>query len=97
VRFYPDKKLMEKLDPSHKYESNWNRYSHVHYTLIHEKTKFENPAPDNLHIQLEYSQLNKLNVKYVLTNRELDTEFGNSFKLIYGSDLDGNRIYQYDR
>lgn len=96
VRFYPDKTLMAKIDPKNEFETEWNRYAHVHYTLIDSETIMENPAPDNLHIYLNVKDLAKLKIKNILTNRELDSLFGNQIKLIYGPDLDGNRIYSFE-
>lgn len=96
VRFYPDLTLMSIIDPNKQFENEWNRYAHVHYTLVESETSMVNPAPDNLHINLSVSKLDDLKVKYILSNRELDKFFGSRFKLIYGPDLDGNRIYQFE-
>ncbi|HEM6262147.1 TPA: hypothetical protein U2D44_001027 [Streptococcus suis] len=95
VRFYPDITLMTLLDPNKHFENEWNRYAHVHYTLVLAETSMGNPAPDNLHVNLSVDKLDELNIKYILSNRDLNREFGERFKLIYGPDLDGNRIYQF--
>lgn len=96
VRFYPDITLMTILDPDKRFETEWNRYAHVHYTLVSTETTMVNPAPDNLHVNLSVYKLDDLNVKYILSNRDLSSEFGDRFQLIYGPDLDGNRIYQFN-
>lgn len=96
VRFYPDVTLMSILDPQNQFENEWNRYAHIHYTLVGEETSMTNPAPDNLSISLSVDKLDELKVKYILSNRELDVLFGSKFQLIYGPDRDGNRIYQFN-
>lgn len=95
VRFYPDKKLMRVLDPTNEMEQAWNRYSHMQIFLTSEKTKMEVPVPDVLNMQLNQSDLTKLKVGYIISFRDLTAEFGSNYKMIYGPDKDGNRIYQY--
>lgn len=95
VRFYPDFSLMESIDTDKKYKTQWNRYAHIRYLLTEEPTYMSNPSPDVLHIELNISQLTKLKVKYILTNRNLTDLFGRNFKKIYGSDGDGNMIFQF--
>ncbi|MCI5870806.1 MAG: hypothetical protein SOZ69_03030 [Streptococcus sp.] len=96
VRFYPDLKLMKKLDPKNQFETNWNRYSHLNYILTTEETKMTNPSPDSLSIQLNVKSLDSLEVDYILTNRDLVSLFGSDkFSKVYGADQDGNMIFQY--
>ncbi|MFI3125163.1 hypothetical protein ODU07_06650 [Streptococcus suis] len=94
VRFYPDINLMRKIDSENKFENYWNRYAHIHFILIEDETYMENPAPDNLKIHLNVDEIKNLDVKYVLTNRDLEAQFGNQFRKIYGPDLDGNIIFK---
>ncbi|WMB28353.1 hypothetical protein N1496_01590 [Streptococcus didelphis] len=95
VRFYPDIKLMRLLDPNNKKQNIWNRYAHMQVFLTKDKTNMQAPVPDVLNIQLSTEELSRLNVNYVLTHRNLQEEFGDSFQRVYGPDLDGNSIYHY--
>ncbi|MGT2828115.1 hypothetical protein AB6M97_03745 [Streptococcus hillyeri] len=95
IRFYPDLQLMKMIDSKGSMENQWNRYSHMKYVLTDEATTMANPFPDVLSIQLNVNQLDELNVKYVLTTRDLDNEYGNKFILIY-RDADNNKIYRLE-
>lgn len=95
VRFYPDIELMKALDPTSEMEEQWNRYSHMRYLLVDEETSMENPSPDVLKINLAVEDLEKLQVRYIISNRNLPELFGeNRFRQVYGPDLDGNRIFE---
>ena len=95
VRFYPDKSEMTQLDPSHRYEQQWNRYSHIKPTITANQDTMSNSAPDILDMQMSLASLNRMGIRYVLSSRDLQAEFGDSFRLVYGPDKDGNRIYRY--
>ena len=88
---------MNQLDPNHKMEKYWNRYSHMQVFLTKDNLTMDSPVPDVLTIHLNESGLSKTKVKYILSYRDLNKEFGNDFKLIYGPDKDGNSIYQYTK
>lgn len=94
VRFYPDRQLMSKIDKQNQYEDVWNRYAHLKYSLTNENTSMTTPVPDNVNINLNINELKDLNVKYILTTRDLNKEFGSSFTEIY-QDNDNNRIFEY--
>ena len=94
VRFYPDKQLMTKIDKQNQYEEVWNRYAHLKYSLTNENTSMTTPVPDNVNINLNVNELKDLKIKYVLTTRDLNKEFGSSFTEIY-HDNDNNRIFEY--
>lgn len=96
VRFYPDEKLMSKIDSSHEHEVIWNRYSHMRYTLTTDSTTMSNPAPDAVLINLNVNELDKLGIDYILTTRPLEQIFNDKFQKIY-QDKDGNYIYQYNK
>ncbi|GAA5394319.1 DUF7657 domain-containing protein [Streptococcus uberis] len=96
VRFYPDKTLMHKLDTRNSYENAWNRYSHMQVFLTKNETRMEAPVPDVLNVQLGLDKLDSLHVKYVLTHRDLEKEYGSKFQVIYGPDKDGIRIFRID-
>ncbi|MFU2164215.1 hypothetical protein ACMZ6Z_05355 [Streptococcus pluranimalium] len=94
VRFYPDIKLMSKLDPENKMENSWNRYSHMHMLLINSETEMSvGEAPDVLEVNLNLDDFKKIGGDFIITNRELSNQVSSNFKKIY-ADKDGNRIYQ---
>ena len=94
VRFYPDVKLMSILDPNKKFEDDWNRYAHMRVTLTPDDSSMRvGSAQDILDISLSIHDLQKLNVSYVLTTRNLTELYGNNFELIY-NDKDNNNIYR---
>lgn len=95
VRFYPDENLMNILDKEDNYEQYWNRYAHIRINIISSKTTMDNSSPDSLNIHLDDDSLAKLNVRYIISHRQLDNLFGSTFKKIYGPDKDGNMIYYY--
>lgn len=94
VRFYPDKALMKQLDPENKMEEAWNRYAHMRAEIINGETTMNvGPAPDVLEMKLNEKDLQKLNVRYILTNRPLSQLYGQQFEQIY-NDLNGNFIFK---
>lgn len=95
VRFYPDNDLMNKLDEENRMENFWNRYAHMRVDITEAETTMDNPAPDAVSIHLDDDDLDDLKVTYVLTNRDLEQLFVAKFKLLYGPDKDGNRIYRF--
>lgn len=94
VRFYPDTMLMSKIDQKHSFESIWNRYSHLHYNIVPQKTNMSLLAPDSIEIDLNIEKLKELKVEYILTTRPLDTIFTDKFKKVYQG-KDGNYIFRY--
>ncbi len=97
VRFYPDVKLMKKLDPKSENEESWNRYAHMQIFLTNDKSKMEAPVPDVLNLLLNKNQLDNLHVQYILSHRNLNKDFSKEFYKIYGPDMDGNYIFQYKK
>lgn len=96
VRFYPDTKLMEILDSTGEQKDVWNRYAHTKITLIDTDTTLSaEESPDILNISLNYQELQRIGIDYIITSRDLNQMFGERFVLVYGPDLDGNRIYHF--
>lgn len=70
---YPTLDRWKKLDPSGKYEDVYNRYAHIVIQLKKNKqTKFKLLAPDRFQINLNIQDLEKLDVKYILSRQNLE-------------------------
>ena len=70
---YPDLERWEKIDPLGKYEEVYNRYAHINVDINFEQepSSFELSQFDIFHVNLRYSDLELLNVKYILTDQEI--------------------------
>jgi hypothetical protein len=98
VNFVPDLNAWEKLDPQHKHENIYNRYSNTNVNLVHAKTNFELKAADSFTINMNVDDLSVYNVKYIFTNRDLvplKTEKVN-FTQIAEPEKAGWRIFKVD-
>ncbi len=70
---YPNMDTWHKIDPEGKYQDIYNRYAHIHMDISEDETKFELNAPDNFTVTLTQSDLEKLNISYILSNKALST------------------------
>ncbi|MFQ7235836.1 MAG: hypothetical protein ACLRPU_13240, partial [Enterococcus hulanensis] len=98
VRFYPDMKMWHKIDPKHKNEEIYNRYAHVRAFVVAEPTKFRLDRPDNFTVNINFTDLKKLGVKYVISNDRGLEDYNPlnyaQFEEIYGPDKDKWSIYR---
>ena len=90
TNLYPNLKLWHKIDKQKKYENIYNRYAHIIINLTEDNTSFELIQPDLFKLNLNYYDLNKLNVKYIYSNKKIETNNIN-IKNIY--DNDNSYIY----
>ena len=86
TNYLPNLKLYHSLDSKKKYENVYNRYEHVVVNLVDEKTNFELNYADSITINLNYSDVCKVGVDYLVTTSD-DTSKFDSFKKIYGNKL----------
>lgn len=80
TNYYPNEELMETLfgeEGKEKVKEIYNRYAHILVNIIKEETNLELVISDTYRINLNYKQLKDLNVKYVLSSRDL-SEFSDS-------------------
>ena len=101
--YYPDKKMMEIIDPDHEFENMWNQYAHIDMRLS---------ADDNIVSQYDFEQgydlggtyrilyvnletAKKLGVKYIFTKYDVPSEYitVGAVEKIYSNDVDGWDIY----
>ncbi|OJG46760.1 hypothetical protein RV04_GL000007 [Enterococcus hermanniensis] len=97
VRFYPDMKLWEKIDPKHKHEDVYNRYAHVRAFVTADKTKFHLDRPDNFTVNINFTDCKKLGIDYVISKRPLEDYNALNyaqFERVYGPDKDSWSIYK---
>lgn len=92
---YPAIERWYLLDEDASDEEIYNRYAHITINLTHDETRFEPPeTPDVFTLSLNPSDLQKLNVKYIMSFRDL-SEFNSPDVQFQMLDEVGNfRIYQ---
>ena len=91
---YPNMDFYYKLDENKTNEEIYNRYANLEIKLTNEKTSFENPYDDQVHIKLNKNDVCKLDVNYIgsltdISNYESEKV---SFKELYHLD----NIYLYE-
>ncbi len=94
TNLYPNMNFYSKIDKDKKNENIYNRYAHLEIKLTNEKTSFENPYEDQVHINLNKEDICKLDVNYIgsLTNISNYESKKVSFKELYHLD----NIYLYE-
>lgn len=95
VNFYPDYGKWKILDPDGKYDNIYNRYVHMITTMNNDQREFlPGPTADTMKLNLSYDDAEKLQVRYLLTAGELETQ-DDRYKKIY-DDSEGN-YFIYER
>ena len=70
---YPDIERWRLLDPDRKNEDIYNRYAHIPIDLISgTKSSFELLYPDSFKVKVSVNDMEKLEVKYILSHNELE-------------------------
>ena len=88
INVYPNLELWSKVDEDGKYTDVYNRYAQIQANLTEEETKFELLVPDVFVVSLNYKDLNRLNVDYLLSTTEYNYE---NLEFVKG----GNGYYIY--
>lgn len=88
TNLYPNLKLWSKIDKKGKYENIYNRYAHIIIELTNEETSFELIQPDLIKINLNYADINILDINYIYSNKviDVDKKYGINFIKIYEED-----------
>lgn len=96
TNIYPNLKLWENFDKKSKNVDIYNRYAHVIISLTDKKTSFKLSAQDLIRLNLNYKDIDLLNVDYIVCDQKIDApkKYKNNFKKIY--EEDGMYIYQYN-
>ncbi|WP_407432206.1 hypothetical protein [Methanobrevibacter sp.] len=94
VNVYPDLDKWHVIDPNGQYEDVYNRYAHFIVDFQNEtNTTFNLVSADLIHINMNVNDLEKLNVSYISTPKDLE-QFSNgniTFEKIY--EKDSYKIY----
>ena len=94
VNVYPDLDKWHVIDPNGQYEDVYNRYAHITVDFQNEtNTTFNIVSADLIHINMNVNDLEKLNVSYISTPKDLE-QFSNgniTFEKIY--EKDSYKIY----
>lgn len=72
VNIYPNIDLWKKIDTNGQYETIYNRYANINIDITQDNTTFELKAPDNFKVNLNYHDLDTLDIDYVLSHKELN-------------------------
>lgn len=89
TNFFPNFELWEKIDPENKYKEYWNRYAHVKISIVNQDTTVDLPQPDSLNLNLNSSDLCKLDISYIISpngNLEKNSNYKVKIENIYNED-----------
>ena len=95
TNIYPNLDLWEKLDHDNKYEDIYNRYSHIKLNLTEEETSFSLVQNDYMEINMNYSELEKINIKYLISNKKINIPDDYLDKINLVNRHDNIYIYEY--
>ena len=88
TQVYPNREFYETLfkDNPNKdeYEKIWNRYHHLKVQITYGETRVKLVADDYVELFLNYMDLNKFNIRYIITTKNLNLEkpYGNFKELL---------------
>lgn len=102
--YYPDKEMMEIIDPKHEYENMWNQYAHIdmrltdgenYITQYDKETDMTLSGVDRI-VYINIDTARKLNIKYIFTKYDVPTEYEKSGQVVklYKNDIDMWTIYK---
>ena len=92
TNIYPNIEMYENIlgENAEKQKEIYNRYAHVNCKIINEESNIELLFADNISINLNYNDLEKLGVQYILS-KDIDINADE-----YGLDVDFEEIYEED-
>lgn len=86
---YPNLKLFELLlgDEAESQKQSYNRYEHMNINITDERTHIELPAADNMLIWLNYHDLEKLEIDYIVVKNDINERgYDMQFEELYNED-----------
>lgn len=89
VNFYPDFAKWEELDEHKENYEYYNRYLHMNFKLTNKKTNFNLITDDNLEININPRDLEKIDVKYLLAPYDVSNTLEDNdvdFETLYNED-----------
>lgn len=86
---YPNLELFELLlgENAEAQKQSYNRYEHMNINITDDQTHIELPAADNMLIILNYHDLEKLDIDYIVVKNDINER---------GYDMDFEQIYEED-
>lgn len=86
---YPNLELFELLlgENAEPQRQSYNRYEHMNINITDEETHIELPAADNMLIWLNYHDLEKLEIDYIVVKNDINER---------GYDMEFEKIYEED-
>lgn len=91
---YPDLERWKMLDPNGEYEEIYNRYAHIQINLTGtEDTTFNLLYPDSFQVILNVDDMEKLSVKYILSQNNLESLSNEEVDIVQIADEEGWKIY----
>lgn len=72
TNYVPNLRFWEILDPKREQDEIYNRYAHIFISLTNEETTMELENVDYIHLNLNYNDLEKLDIDYVVSSSELE-------------------------
>lgn len=102
--YYPDKKMMEIIDPDDKYENMWNQYAHIdmrltdgknYITQYDEEQGAELGGTDRI-VYINLDTAKKIGIKYIMSKYDIPRVYIESgcVEQVYYSEIDGWGIYE---
>ena len=92
TNIYPNIEMYEQIlgEDAEKQKEIYNRYAHVNCTIINEESNIQLLFADNISINLNYKDLEKLGIKYILSkDKDINSDE-------YGLDVDFEKVYDED-
>lgn len=88
VNSVPDLERWHILDPNGESENVYNRYAHIIIRLTSEETSFVLIQPDCFQVNLNYGDMEKLGIKYIVSGSALESQpaYGVSFTEVGSGD-----------
>lgn len=92
---FPALEQWKKIDPQNKFVDIYNRYCHINIVLQNDnETQFSLLGTDSIKIDLNTEDLKKMDIKYILTSRDLEQFSDNNISFFERYNEDGYRIYE---
>ena len=102
--YYPDKKMMEIIDPDDKYENMWNQYAHIdmrltdgknYITQYDEEQGAELGGTDRI-VYINLDTAKKIGIKYIMSKYDIPRVYieSGSVEQVYYSEIDAWGIYE---
>lgn len=88
TNIYPNLDVWQKIDKLKKYSDVYNRYAHIAIKFTDDDTKFLLDQTDKFTLYLNYDDIDKLNINYIISSVDLsaDKELMKLFHCIYAKD-----------